>query len=148
MLGYEAEYSSENLDDRLLELAASGKTVLLTRDVELYRRAKARNLEAFFVEGNNESERLANIATRFNLRLEIKTVVSRCPKCNSPLEKADTNRLREKIPRGTLTRYSEFWKCTGCGKIYWRGGHWKRINETLRKARDLQKNKSHEIPQD
>ncbi len=143
MLGYEAEYSSETSDDRLLEIASSRKAVLLTRDVELYKRAKARNIEAFFVDGDDEPERLASTATRFNLRLEIEAIVSRCPVCNSPLQKAETDRLKEKVPQGTLAHYTEFWVCKGCAKVYWRGGHWKKINDTLRRARDLRKNKSY-----
>ena len=143
MLGYEAEYSSDTSDDWLLEMAASKKAVLLTRDVELYGRAKARNIEVFLVDGDDEPERLASTATRFNLRLEIESIVSRCPTCNGPLQKAETDKLKENVPQGTLAHYTEFWICKGCGKIYWQGGHWKRINDTLRRARDLQKNKSY-----
>ena len=143
MLGYETEYSSNTSDDRLLEIAASKKAVLLTRDVELYKRAKTRNLEVFFVDGDDEPMRLASTATRFNLRLEIETIVSRCPTCNGLLQKARTDKLKEKVPQGTLANYTKFWMCMGCGKVYWRGGHWKKINETLRRARDLQKNKGY-----
>ena len=140
MLGYEAEYPSDASDDKLLEMAASKKAILLTRDVELYKRARARNLEAYFVEGDNEPKRLANTATRFGLRLEIDTVVSRCPTCNDQLQKTETDELKEKVPKDTLAHYTEFWVCKGCGKVYWRGGHWKKINETLRRARELQNN--------
>jgi len=140
MLGYEAEYPSDASDDKLLEMVASKKAILLTRDVELYKRARGRNLEAYFVEGDNEPKRLANTATRFGLRLEIDTVVSRCPTCNDRLQKTETDELKEKVPKDTLAHYTEFWVCKGCGKVYWRGGHWKKINETLRRARELQNN--------
>jgi uncharacterized protein with PIN domain len=42
-----------------------------------------------------------------------------------------------RVPEGTLRRYQEFWVCTGCGKAYWRGSHWKKINETLARAQEL-----------
>jgi len=140
MLGYEADYPRDVSDDELLELTASKRAILLTRDAELYRRAKVRNLEAFFVEGDDEPKRLANTATRYGLRLKISSIVSRCPTCNSPLRKAETDEIRERVPKGSLKHYSDFWVCMGCGKVYWQGGHWKKINETLRRARALQKN--------
>ena len=143
MLGYEAEYPRDASDDELLELTASKKAILLTRDAELYRRAKARDLEAFFVEGDNEPERLAGTAARFGLRLQVDAIMSRCPACNSLLRKAETEEIRERVPLGTLAHYTEFWVCEGCGKVYWQGGHWKKINETLRRARELQNKNSY-----
>ncbi|MEM3041229.1 MAG: Mut7-C RNAse domain-containing protein [Nitrososphaerota archaeon] len=137
MLGYEAYYSNNASDDVLLELTVNKNAILLTRDVELYTRAKARSLEAFIVEGANEAERLALTASRFGLRLEINTKVSRCPTCNGSLREAQPKEISDKIPVGTRAHYNQFWICICCGKVYWQGGHWKKINETLRRAREL-----------
>ncbi|UCC34113.1 MAG: hypothetical protein JSW53_05485, partial [Candidatus Bathyarchaeota archaeon] len=40
-----------------------------------------------------------------------------------------------KIPEATLTHYDEFRQCLGCGQIYWQGAHWKKIEKTLKAAR-------------
>jgi uncharacterized protein with PIN domain len=31
------------------------------------------------------------------------------------------------LPDDTLNYYHEFWKCSGCGKIYWEGSHFEKI---------------------
>jgi len=142
MLGYEADYPNNASDDTLLELTAEKGAILLTMDVELYRRARARNLDAHLVEGDDEAERLASTAGHLGLRLEVDTVVSRCPTCNGPLREAEADEVREKVPVGTRARYSKFWVCSLCGKAYWQGGHWKKINETLRRARELRRSNS------
>jgi uncharacterized protein with PIN domain len=43
-----------------------------------------------------------------------------------------------KIPEGTYQTYKRFWICTSssCSKVYWRGSHWRKIKETLEKARE------------
>lgn len=137
MLGYETKYFKAS-DNDLLEVAKRENRILLTRDLELFRRAKSRGLETFFVEGKDEAEKLANVSRRFNIKLEINVTSSRCPACNSLVKHVEKTEVSDKVPEGSLKHYNEFWMCTGCGKVYWQGRHWKKINETLSKARELQ----------
>jgi uncharacterized protein with PIN domain len=139
LLGFEAEYFRGASDDFLLERAAMENKILLTRDAELFRRALGRELQALYVDGGTEAERLSNVAYRFGLRLRVDDVLSRCPTCGSILRMVDMDEVREYLPERTMKHYNEFWACTDCGQVYWRGGHWKKINETLARARDLLK---------
>jgi uncharacterized protein with PIN domain len=137
LLGYEADYFKDASDDFLIERTTIKGATLLTKDVDLFRRARVQGLQAFLVEGDDEAERLASVAVQFNLRLEVDDVLSKCPTCGSSLKRVDAEEVRSKIPEGSLRHFQEFWICTGCSKIYWRGRHWKKINETLAKAREL-----------
>ena len=139
LLGFEAEYFRDASDDFLLERAALENKILLTRDAELYRRALARELQALYVDGGTEAERLSNVAHRFGLSLCVEDVLSRCPTCGSVLRRVGTDEVQQHLPERTMRHYNEFWICTDCGQVYWRGGHWKKINETLARARDLLK---------
>jgi len=137
MLGCDVKYYNDASDDALLEIARRETRALLTRDAELFRKANADGLRAFFVEGESEEERLANIAQRLNLRLEIDMSTSRCPVCGSFLRSVGRDVVLDKVPSGTLKHYREFWVCEGCGKVYWRGRHWEKITETLNRAKRL-----------
>ncbi len=55
MLGYETEYDSKADDNTLLELSKKQETFLLTRDEELYNRARAKNINSVLVTGNQPS---------------------------------------------------------------------------------------------
>jgi len=137
MLGCDVEYS-QSLDDRqLIDAAKAESRVLLTRDQELYQQAVKHGIEAFLIEGETEAQKLANLAKRFNFKLEIDVTVSRCPKCNNKIRPISKNTVVGRVPEGTLSRYEEFWECPGCGQVYWRGAHWKRIEKTLREARHI-----------
>ncbi len=137
MLGCEVKYLNEASDQELLEIAEKEGRVLLTRDLELFQRARARGLEALFVEGETNTERIAELARRYKVSLEVDTSISLCPTCGSRIRQVEKSEVSGRVPEGTLMHYSEFWVCVGCGKVYWQGSHWKKINETLEKAKKL-----------
>jgi len=137
MLGCDIKYYHDMPDGTLLHIAEEEDRALLTRDKELLQRANLKGLKAFFVEGKSEVEQLANFTRQFNLKLEIDMSNSRCPVCGSPLHSVERDAVVDKVPSGTLKHYSAFWICDACGKVYWQGAHWKKINETLTKAKML-----------
>ena len=133
--GYDAEYVQSLPDDELLGRAAEGGSVLLTRDVLLFRKAQRAGLDAFIVVGDDDANRLASVARRFSLELNPDS--SRCPVCGGSLGKVVKDELTGKVPAGTLEAYDEFWVCNSCGKVFWRGSHWRNIQATINEAREL-----------
>jgi uncharacterized protein with PIN domain len=133
--GYYAEYVQSLPDDELLTCAAEGDSILLTKDDLLFRKAQRAGLDAFIVEGDGDEERLASVARRFSLELD--THGSKCPVCGGSLSKAVKDELTGKVPASSLDAYEEFWLCDSCGKVFWRGSHWRNIKATIEKAREL-----------
>jgi uncharacterized protein len=135
MLGQDVTYNVQLNDNEILDFAKKENRVVLTKDLELYRRAAATGVDAFFVEGKSESERLAEVAERYGLTLVIDMEKSNCPVCNTKLKATPKEQLSEELEKNTFTYYEKFWKCPNCGQIYWQGAHWKQISNTLREAR-------------
>jgi uncharacterized protein with PIN domain len=145
MLGHDVIYDNGLGDNELLELAKKESRVLLTKDLELYKRAAFRDVETFYVEGTTEPERLAEVANRYGLALVIDMDKSHCPVCNTSLKLAQKELLRNELQTNTYVHYDKFWKCPACGQIYWQGAHWKQINNTLDEAqKKLEKTKEKE----
>lgn len=134
MLGHNVKYSNSMDDSQLLVLAKNEHRTLLTRDFELYQRAVARGFDAFYVEGGTEEERLAEVARRYGIRLEIDMSVSRCPKCNTTVRQISKEEVRGRVEESTFGYCDEFWECPKCRQVYWRGAHWTRIRKTLEAA--------------
>ena len=134
MLGHDVIYTIQLNDNDLLELAKKENRVLLTKDLELYKRANAKNLDALYLEGKSESERLAEVAKRYSLTLEIDMEKSHCPVCNTKLKATPKEQLSGEIEKNTFTYYDKFWKCPNCGQVYWQGAHWNQISNTLKEA--------------
>jgi len=135
MLGHDVEYSKSDDDKKLIEKAKSEKRIILTRDFKLYQQAMTQGVDAVLVEATTGAENLAELAGRFNFKLEIDVTVSRCPKCNTKIKPVSKDLVIDKVPKTTSTYYNEFWECPGCGQLYWQGAHWKRIEITLKEAR-------------
>ena len=136
MLGHDVKYSSELEDCQLSIIAKEERRVLLTKDLGLYQRVAAKGIEALFVTGMSKEEKLAEIAKRFGISMVIDMKKSRCPKCNTKLQAISREKIADLVRKSTLTHLSDFWRCSGCGQIYWQGAHWGRINYTLKVAEE------------
>ncbi|MEM1585869.1 MAG: Mut7-C RNAse domain-containing protein [Candidatus Bathyarchaeia archaeon] len=135
MLGYDTEYANDLHDEEILKIAMDEGRIILTKDYQLFRKANINGIKAVFVEGNTHVEKLADLIRQLNIRLEINMERSRCPRCNSAIRMVNKENIKDKVPVSTYKIYNEFWICTACGQIYWKGSHWKRINDSLNKAR-------------
>jgi uncharacterized protein with PIN domain len=134
ILGHDVKYPKKLDDAALIAAAKKERRVLLTRDFELYRHATAKGAEAFYVEAETGEEKLAEIAKRFGISLNVDMSTSRCPKCNSRVKPVAKSEIADKVGRNTLAHYEEFWKCKRCGQIYWQGAHWRGIWKKLEKT--------------
>jgi uncharacterized protein with PIN domain len=137
MLGQDAKYSSQSEDAELIAAAEKENRVLLTRDLELYKRALAKGIDTFYVKGQTEAEKLAGLAVRFGFSLTVDLTLSRCPKCNTKIQSTPKKKLADKVEKNTFVYYAEFWTCPKCGSVYWQGAHWKGIRATLEEAKKI-----------
>lgn len=139
MLGHDVAYSVEFDDAELESMAKTQNRILLTRDFELYRHAISKGTEAFYVDGQNEPERLAEVAIRFGVSLMLNMQDSRCPKCNGKVHPVVKEKIAGKVRRNTFSHYDAFWECSDCGQVYWQGAHWTKIRIVLQEAQNNMK---------
>src|SRR5438552_2357817 len=52
---------------------------------------------------------------------------SRCLRCNSELRGVSKAAVEFVLPPRTREYYRQFWQCSVCGHVYWRGTHWTRL---------------------
>ncbi|MGC9009740.1 MAG: Mut7-C RNAse domain-containing protein [Sulfolobales archaeon] len=139
ILGYDTLYSNRYSDYRILKISEEDRRVLVTRDRGLFIRAKKNNLEAVLIETESVEEMLRILRKRYNIRLEVDPNDTRCPACNYPLKRTTSlTEVAGKVSSEIASKYREFWVCYRCGKVYWRGNHWKTIEKTLERARSVE----------
>jgi len=130
--GHDSKYLRNISDVELIHRAAEEDRILLTRDQLLFRKAIRAGMEAFLVEGESDVDKLASVSRRFKLILDPEKSI--CPECNAILISVNKEAVRGKVPPRTYEAYAKFWVCNACGKVYWRGSHWKNILETIEEA--------------
>lgn len=139
MLGHETDYDPNLDDETLLQRSMSENAVLLTRDEELQHRANKLGIRSILVVGRKEPERLADIAKSFAVPLTIEMSSTRCPQCGSKTHEISKSEASQIAPAASLKLYDRFWRCnsSSCGKTYWVGSHWRKIQQTLEQARHI-----------
>lgn len=143
LLGHDTEYSNSMEDRHLLAVAKKEKRILLTRDVQLYQRATAKGLDAFYVEGQSQAEKLALMAERFGIELDIDMTESRCPRCNVTVKSVQKEEIRKSVEENTFSTYRDFWICPKCKQAYWQGAHWPKMRNMLDAANRLLHEEKH-----
>jgi uncharacterized protein with PIN domain len=126
----ELEIPAEEQDLYLLRRARRERRILLTRDVELYRRASKEGVRSLLIRGSTLPSQLREISSECREKIEINPERSRCPVCNGRLERKRVGEVRDLLPSGVLRGRKAFWRCSKCGKIYWKGKHWENILKT------------------
>ena len=119
---YQNYYSNEEIVERAL---TEGR-VILTRDRGILKRRVVRY--GYLIKSNDSKEQLREIFLNFDLLPEIKPFL-RCISCNGIVERVDKKEIIEELEPLTRKYYNEFFRCTMCKKIYWKGGHRERVEE-------------------
>ena len=56
---------------------------------------------------------------------------SLCPVCNSKTEKIEKDLVKDDVPPYVFEIHEDFKKCPECGRIFWKGTHYKEIKKVI-----------------
>ena len=126
MLGYDTVYDKTMDDKQIAAAARADNRFILTRDKEL-----SKEPGAMLIETEDLEAQLTAVREKFGLKFSEDTI--RCTQCNGELVSLPKEEAKGSVPEGAFASNDKFWKCEGCGKVYWRGSHWLGIMERFRK---------------
>ena len=129
MAGFDSLYSSDFEDDQIVSIAQNERRIILTRDVNLLKRGAV--IHGYFVRATDPWKQLSEVLLRFGLHHRVKAF-KRCLPCNGVLELVDKDEVKDQILAQTARSYQQFFRCSSCGKVYWQGSHYERMNRLLR----------------
>ncbi|MBZ0307115.1 MAG: Mut7-C ubiquitin/RNAse domain-containing protein, partial [Anaerolineae bacterium] len=135
MLGFDTLYSNRYEDDVLAEVSFAEKRILLTRDLGVLKRGIVEY--GYFVRSTHPERQLFEILKRYNLT-QMLVPFKRCMTCNGPLEPIDKETISERLMPSTRVYYNEFYLCSHCDKIYWKGSHHERMKTFIQNALNIQ----------
>lgn len=129
MCGIDASYSNEGL--AILLDARKEERMILTRNTHLRNKR-----DVFLVELSHPREQLENVIEHFKLRKDIH-LFSRCIECNAELESVSKTSVKGKVPYFTYKNFQHFAQCPQCGRVYWKGSHYKNMLREIAEVIDL-----------
>lgn len=129
LLGFDCRYDNHMADERIIELAAAERRIILTRDVGLLK--DGRVTHGAFVYSTRPARQLREVTDRFQLERLFRPW-TRCLKCNAEVEYVAPERLEDgQVPDDVLQRCERFGRCPDCQRIYWPGSHSARLQARL-----------------
>jgi hypothetical protein len=129
IMGYDTEYAEDVDDTAIARLAVDEGRILLTRDRGLHSR---KGIRSIYIAPVELEEQLRFVATACNLSFDESRM--RCSLCNGAISAVSPEAVSGDVDSAILLRHSSFYRCSKCGKVYWRGSHWERISKTIIRA--------------
>ena len=126
MAGFDTFYRNCYTDAELAAISSREQRTLLTRDVGLLKRSEVTH--GYFVRETAPRRQLAEVVKRFDLR-RLLHPFTRCMRCNGVLQAASKEDVAAGLPERTGRLYEEFARCPECRRVYWKGGHYRRMQE-------------------
>ncbi len=134
LLGFDTLYFNPDISDpELVKIAVSQNRILLTMDRKLLMHTSVKY--GRIIRDKYLQQQVVDVIDAFRCRDEIKAF-TRCMECNTVLERADFEKIGDKIPARIKEKFysqlSVFKSCNGCSRIYWPGSHRDRMVMRLR----------------
>ncbi len=135
LLGFDVDFSRGRDDGELARIAERDKRILLSRDRQLMmRKIVSRGL---YVRSTDPDGQVAEVLERLQLR-DLCRPFTRCVACNGMIGKFDADDPGSRdaaagIPPGVRSWCREYYRCAGCGRIYWKGSHYERLIKRVEK---------------
>ena len=130
LLGYDTRYDRTATPADLGFLAQQEGRVLLTRGAA-EKRFTAPSMP-FVVPSDSPPVQLREVVRHFALDTQT-GLWTRCTLCNGALRSVEKAAVATEVPPRAFEAYQDFFRCSGCGKIYWRGSHVERTNQNLQR---------------
>jgi len=126
MFGFDSLYRNFLQDQELVRLARLEKRIVLTRDRGLLKRRSVTH--GYLVRSLVPHDQLGEVVRRFDLTAQVR-LGSRCVECNVGLQRVPREDVLSRVPPAVGRDYAEFSTCPVCGRVFWRGSHWRKMVE-------------------
>ncbi len=131
--GYEAFWNPVLDDAAVIREAQQRAATLITSDSLMMERGVLRDgiVPSVFVPSTLTCEQQLEIVF---MELGLKLRDSRCMRCGGELRRVKKEAVATRIPPKTARWLDEYFVCSKCDQLFWRGTHWQRIRKDLERT--------------
>jgi uncharacterized protein with PIN domain len=124
LFGFDTAHRQEADDRELVDQSLAESRILLTRDRGLLMWGTL--VDGCFVRATDPRRQITEVIERFALA-SVGTPLSRCLACNGSLQELSAAEAAPLIPDSVAESHTEFTTCPDCGRVYWKGSHYRRL---------------------
>lgn len=122
MLGFDTLYRRDFDDVEIVRISGAETRVILTRDVGLLKAGAVTH--GYWIRSQSPPEQVREVLERFDLYSQVRPF-QRCIVCNALIAPVARSEVEAQLPEKVKELYDEFYRCSGCGKVYWKGTHYR-----------------------
>ena len=128
LLGYDTLYSAAATPAEVTAMALAGERIILTRGRAEQRFPGVSNIHS--IQSDSPPKQLREVVRQY--RLDARAGLwTRCTACNASIGPVEKSTVKSEVAPKVYELYSDFYRCAGCGRVYWRGSHVERILKHL-----------------
>jgi uncharacterized protein len=128
LVGFDVTCDRHLDDAALADIGAREHRIVLTRDRGLLKRRQVTH--GLFVRADAPYEQIVDVLRRLDLGHRL-APFTRCLGCGGRLVPASKAEVLDHLEPLTRLHYDEFARCSGCGQVYWKGSHHRRLEELV-----------------
>lgn len=128
MLGFDTSYSNDYTQEQILGISKSERRIILSRSLQRIRNKELTH--AYWVRSADPPEQLKDLVYGLDL-LKWTNPLTRCLNCNNLLESIEKEKVIDRLEERTAKYYTEFFRCSVCDQIYWKGSHYESMMEFI-----------------
>ena len=131
MLGFDSRHEHNYAASEIAEISVSDRRIVLTRDRGLLKRRIITH--GRYVRNIEPRKQLKEIVDWLDLSRSMK-LFTRCIRCNGLLQEVSKSDVEDRLEPDTRSYYQQFWQCSECDHIYWKGSHYQKMQRIVNEA--------------
>ena len=128
LLGMDTAYQMDYSDADIAQIAANENRIVLTRDIGLLKHRAI--IWGYWLRSQYAAEQVIEVLHYFHLTSEIQPF-KRCLSCNGLIVPVSKEDIVNDIPPKAALYFNDFYQCTYCHRIYWKGSHYDHMQQTI-----------------
>ena len=134
MLGFDTIYKNNYDETTVVTLAGEHKRIILTRNISLLKYNAVTH--GYWIRSLHPVEQVTEVLHHFDLYKNTKPF-SRCIVCNGIITEIPKDSIMNQLEPKTKHYYDEFYQCTSCEKVYWKGSHYENMRNVVKTMRNV-----------
>ena len=134
LLGFDTTWERNLDDEAIIDIALRERRIILTRDKGILKNGRVTH--GYWLRATDPEAQLEEVIRALDLCGSIEPYL-RCMECNGELEPIARSDAARSVPLQVFLVYRDFRRCKRCGRTYWRGSHFKKLEKVVARARSL-----------
>ncbi|MEJ8803837.1 Mut7-C RNAse domain-containing protein [Pontibacter sp. H249] len=132
MLGFDVVYHQSLHDTEIAQLAQAEQRIVLTRDIGLLKQKIIEH--GYWLRSQQTEQQLQEVVSRYELQEHFKPLI-RCLRCNELIRQVPKQEVLHKLPPKTRLYFHDFYYCSPCDKVYWKGSHYEHMMQVVQQLK-------------